>query len=55
MRHDVPHPLMPISPNQKESATDATPAAVDLAETVVDTAVANARGRIVRFDIQLRR
>ncbi len=46
MRHDVPHQLMPISHNQEETEMDATAVAVDLAKSVFELAIANARWRV---------
>ena len=46
MRHDVPHQLMPISHNQEETEMDATTVAVDLAKSVFELAIANARWRV---------
>ena len=46
MRHDVPHQLMPISHNQKETEMDATTVAVDLAKSVFELAIANALWRV---------
>ena len=46
MRHDVPHQLMPISHNQEKTEMDATTVAVDLAKSVFELAIANARWRV---------